>query len=175
MEQYHSWEANSSSASRETTAVIWNSNVYCRFHNSPPLVHILSHINPVHAIPSCFSKICFKSYHIRLGFPSDFFLQVSPAKSGIHFSIRPHKSLPLSSHYALFVGPLNMRWAIQITKLLIMSSPPLSCVVLRFRPIDLSHLYTRTSWADVLRRVVWKVLGLTVKTGIYNFKIIFIF
>jgi len=30
---------------------LWNSKMNCRAHNSPPHVHILTHMNPVRAVP----------------------------------------------------------------------------------------------------------------------------
>jgi hypothetical protein len=36
MVQSPSWEANSHSASQETPRHLWNPNVFCRVHKSPP-------------------------------------------------------------------------------------------------------------------------------------------
>jgi hypothetical protein len=50
IEQILSWEGNSSSASAEIPSLLYNPKAHYLFHNSPPPVPILSHMNPIHTL-----------------------------------------------------------------------------------------------------------------------------
>jgi len=55
MDQTPPLETNSSTAS-QIFRTLWNTRVYCLIDNSPSPVPILSHMNPVHALPTDFLK-----------------------------------------------------------------------------------------------------------------------
>jgi hypothetical protein len=58
-----SWGAVNCAAPQEPPRSLWNPKFQYRVHKSPPLVPILSHINPIHSIPSYLSKMHFNIVH----------------------------------------------------------------------------------------------------------------
>jgi hypothetical protein len=52
------WEDKSASDSQEIPGILLNPEVHYFLHISPPLVPIMSQINPVHAHPTLFFQLC---------------------------------------------------------------------------------------------------------------------
>jgi hypothetical protein len=73
-----SWEAANCATTQELPSILRNPKVHYRFHKSPPLVSILSQIEPVHIIPSYLRSILILSTHLRLDLPSGLFHSVFP-------------------------------------------------------------------------------------------------
>jgi hypothetical protein len=59
MDQSHSWERASCTATQEFPNILRNPDLQYRGHKSPPPVPNLSQINPVHNTPSYLLKIHF--------------------------------------------------------------------------------------------------------------------
>jgi hypothetical protein len=67
-----SWEASNCAATQEIP-VLWNPKFHYHVHKSPPLVLILSQIDPVHTTSSYLRSILILSTHLHLGLPSGLF------------------------------------------------------------------------------------------------------
>jgi hypothetical protein len=61
MELNPSWEVNSCSATQKVPSILWNRKFYHHIHKSPPLVSVLSQINPVYNRPFSFLEINFNN------------------------------------------------------------------------------------------------------------------
>jgi hypothetical protein len=81
MEQNSPGEDDGCSAGQEISCILWNQNVHYQVHKSLSLDPILSWLNPVHALTTCFFNICFIIIpHLCLTFSSDLFPWGFPSK-----------------------------------------------------------------------------------------------
>ena len=123
------WEASRFSAS-QISHILWKPKVHYYIHKSPPPVSILSEISPVHD-PSChFLKIHYIIISILcLGLPSGLFPSCFPTK--ILYATLLHAFYMLHpSHSSRFDHLNNIRWGVQIIKLLVIYSSLLLCNVI---------------------------------------------
>ena len=82
MQQSPSWEANRFAASQEIPRILWDPKVHYRIHKCPPLVHILSQLDPVHAPhPTSWRPILILSSHLRMGLSSCLLSSGFPTKT----------------------------------------------------------------------------------------------
>jgi len=91
MEHSPAWEANRFSASHDIHCILWSLKVHYRVHKCPPHVHVLSHINPVHAPhPMSWISILILSSHLRL-VSSEWSLSLRfPHQNPVYTSLLPH-------------------------------------------------------------------------------------
>ena len=98
-------------------------------HSSPPLLLILSQMNPVHALPRYTFNILFNiivsSKRTCSEWPPSFKSSQQHPVCDSPLTLTCH--MPYPSHLSLFDHLNKIWWAAQIMKLLIMQSSPVSC------------------------------------------------
>lgn len=118
VEQSPSSQAKFSSPRQVIPHNIWKTKVRDSFHNNPPLVHILSYINPIYAITSYFLSTHIlpptpRHYNWSLPFKS------TTTKSCLHlFSPNVPHALPISLSF--IYHPLKKGWGTEDTKFFLM-------------------------------------------------------
>jgi hypothetical protein len=70
MELSPSWEAVSCAATQELSSTLWNQKFHYSVHKNPPLVPILSQIDPVHTSSTYLSKIRLNIVHLSTSWSS---------------------------------------------------------------------------------------------------------
>jgi len=118
MEQGSSWEANRSSASQ---VFHWTRSFITAFTRSRQLsLSWTSSLQSTHPHPPSWKSILILSSHLRLGLPSGLFLRF-PHQNHVYVSPLSHtRYMSRPSHSSRFYQQINIWWAVQIIKLLIM-------------------------------------------------------
>ena len=81
MEQGPSWKAYIPPTSHGIPCILWNRRVHYCVHKSPPVVTVVSQINPSHPVHPVYLRSILLSSHLCLCLPSDLFPSVFSTKT----------------------------------------------------------------------------------------------
>ena len=107
-----------SSASQHVPRCLIMLKDHYRVHNSPTLVHVLRHINPVNALPFCLRSILILSFHQRLRLSIGLFPPVFLPKSSMNF-LPPYVLHFPSISSAGLITRIIFLWGVPIVNLLV--------------------------------------------------------
>jgi hypothetical protein len=85
-------QSSSRSATQEFPNILWNPKIHYWVHRNPPLVPILSQINPVNTTPSYLRSILILSTHPRVSLPSGLYLSDFPTNILHSFLFAPNRA-----------------------------------------------------------------------------------
>jgi len=152
MEQNAPWEANSSSASQEIPHILRKLKVHYHIYESPPLLPVMSQINPIHAPSPISWKFIFLSPIYVWVIQVLFFPQVFSLEPCMHLSSTLCVPHALSISFILTLSPKyvvrsadhepNMWWGVQIMNFLIIQPSPVPCCLSAQNLSSLQGLWT---------------------------------